>query len=38
MGQRNKPPAEQRRIGSILTALKWKSIRDWKGRAYVKCD
>jgi predicted P-loop ATPase len=30
--------AEQRRIGSILTALKWKSIRDWKGRAYVKCD
>ncbi len=29
---------EQRRIGSILTALKWKAVRDWKGRGYVKCD
>jgi predicted P-loop ATPase len=28
--------AEQRRIGSILTTLKWKPVKDWKGRAYVQ--
>lgn len=27
--------AEQRRIAVALTALGWKSIKDWKGRAYV---
>jgi predicted P-loop ATPase len=29
---------EQRRIGSILTALKWTSFRDWRGRGYRKED
>jgi predicted P-loop ATPase len=27
--------AEQRRIGGILANLKWKPLRDWRGRGYV---
>lgn len=28
--------SEQRRIAAVLTGLRWKPIRDWLGRAYVR--
>jgi predicted P-loop ATPase len=28
--------SEQRRIAAVLTALGWKPVRDWQGRAYVR--
>jgi predicted P-loop ATPase len=30
--------ADQRRIGAVLYRLGWKSIKDWKGKAYVKIE